>query len=159
VSKSSAPSGARPSYALGLALVVVVAVAVFFLRPGGDSSDPAPSGGDSASAAPSASGPPPVATDEEFCSEFRLLAESQGTFVSSGETDPGPLRDAADALVAVGVPESMSLPARAGYYTLIDGVYDSIGDSLDPAAVGAPGKAVNGGDAAFSAYLTEFCPA
>ncbi len=88
------------------------------------------------------------------------MAEVQGEFVATGDGgDPAPLRAAADDLVAAGVPQGMSLVARSGYDTLLGGVYDSIGLELDPAAIGAPAAPVTGGDAAFSAYLAQFCPA
>lgn len=147
--------------------MLAVATAVFVLRPvddetvSGSATDAttAPSATTSPSpTAPSVS-PPARATDEEFCAEFRLLAESQGRFVSSGDdaaTDR--LRASADSLVATGVPDAMSLPARSGYYALISGVYDSIGLVLAPEAVGAPGEPVEGGDAAFSSYMGRYCP-
>ena len=86
------------------------------------------------------------------------MAESQGQFVADDDGGADRLEAYASALVAQGVPDTMSLPARSGYFTLIDGVYDSIGLELDPGAVGAPAAPVEGGDAAFSQYLTQFCP-
>lgn len=152
----------------GVVAVLAVATAVFVLRPvddkrvSGSATDAttAPSATPSGPSptAPSVS-PPATATDEEFCAEFRLLAESQGQFVSTGDDAASDrLRASADSLVATGVPDAMSLPARSGYYALISGVYDAIGLELAPEAVGAPGEPVEGGDAAFSSYMGRYCP-
>ncbi|MFC7363376.1 hypothetical protein [Nocardioides astragali] len=155
------------SRAAGVVAVLAVAAAVFVLRPVDDG--PVTAAGTDATTAPPASTPTPSpalsvpppasATDEEFCAEFRRLAESQGQFVSNGgDTSVDRLRASADALVATGVPDAMSLPARSGYYTLISGVYDSIGLELAPEEVGAPGEPVAGGDAAFASYMGQYCP-
>ena len=151
---------------VGVVAVLAVATAVLVLRPvddetvtgAGTEATTAPS---AATSSPSPTSPPvpPPATDEEFCAGFRLLAESQGQFVSSGGDEASDrLRASADSLVAAGVPDAMSLPARSGYYTLMSGVYDTIGLELAPAAVGAPDEPVDGGDAAFSSYLGQYCP-
>lgn len=151
---------------MGLGLVVLAVALVMWLRPAGSDDDAragvAPTATDSSEAPPSASSatPPATTSDEAFCDGFRRLAEVQGEFVATGDGgDPAPLRAAADDLVAAGVPQGMSLVARSGYDTLLGGVYDSIGLELDPAAIGAPAAPVTGGDAAFSAYLAQFCPA
>jgi hypothetical protein len=158
----------RQSYVLGAALVVVALVVLLVPRPGEDpeSSSTAqdvavPGAGDSAAAPEQVqtTGAPRQATDEAFCSEFVAMANSQGDFVSGGETEPELLEQAADDLIAVGVPEAMSLPARTGYYAIISGVYDSIGMELSREAVGAAPTAVEGADAAFTAYLDANCPA
>ena len=39
------------------------------------------------------------------------------------------------------------------------GVYDSIGSELAPKAVGAAVTTFEGADAAFTAYLDQYCPA
>lgn len=156
-------AGHWQSRALAVAALVAAAVLVFFLAPtdGGDA--PAgPAGEASGSTTPPAAdaAAPPTATDEEFCAGFRLVAERQGVFVGTAdETSRRALEEAADDLVVGGVPASMSLPARSGYFTLLSGIYGSIDRGLAPAAVGAPEEAVPDGDAAFSAYLAEFCPA
>lgn len=158
------------SRAVGVVAVLAVATAVLVLRPVDDervtgtrtdATTPPSATTDTAGPAPSSPSvsPPARATDEEFCAGFRLLAESQGQFVSDGGDEGGDrLRAAADSLVATGVPDAMSLPARSGYYTLMSGVYDTIGLELAPGAVGAPGEPVDGGDAAFSSYLGQYCP-
>ena len=156
------------SRSVGVAAVLAVATAVFVLRPVDDERvtgtdtdvTTAPSASTSSPSPTSPSVAPPArATDEEFCAEFRLLAESQGQFVSSGDDEAvDRLRTSADSLVEAGVPDAMSLPARSGYHTLISGVYDSIGLELAPEAVGAPSEPVEGGDAAFSSYMGQYCP-
>ncbi|GAA1451199.1 hypothetical protein GCM10009641_85210 [Mycobacterium cookii] len=148
----------RVSRALGVAgLLAVAGLVVFVARPT-DSPPPTP-----AADPPGSSAQPPAApaqaSDEDFCGGFRRLAESQALHVSQGESaDPDQLRESADALVGIGVPESMSIAARSGYYTVISGVYESVDDDLAPAAVGAPDEPLDGADAAFSSYLAEFCP-
>lgn len=151
------------SRALVVGALVVAAVLVFVLAPtdgGGDAPD-AP-GAEVAATTPSSTEAvaPPTATDEEFCAGFRVVAERQGLFVGTeDETSRRALEEAADDLVVGGVPAGMSLPARSGYFTLLNGIYGSIGRNLAPAAVGAPEDAAPDGDAAFSAYLAEYCPA
>ncbi|GAB3026609.1 hypothetical protein GCM10011376_13250 [Nocardioides flavus (ex Wang et al. 2016)] len=144
--------------ALGvLALVVLIGVVQ---RPAGDAPAGAPEpAGAPATPAETATAPsaPAVATDEDFCAGFRALADSQAQYVA-GSIDEAALEASADALVDTGVPAGMSLPARSGYHTLIGSVYDSIGLSLEPGAVGATREPVAGGDAAFSAYLQQSCP-
>lgn len=168
--KSSVRSGDRlHSYALGAAIVVVAVLILFVLRPTTDartggapgaSEDPADV--DAGSVAPvevQASGPPKEATDEEFCAEFVRLAEGQAQFVGEGETNPDQLERAADALLAAGVPANMSLSARNGYFTLLAGVYETLGMGLAPEAVGAVPAPIDGSDAAFATYLGAYCPA
>lgn len=151
--------------ALAVAALVVAAVLVFFLTPDGDGDGGGGTPGDQPADAATTSSPdeavaPPTATDEDFCAGFRLVAERQGVFVGTAdETSRRALEEAADDLVVGGVPASMSLPARSGYFTLLSGVYGSIDRGLAPAAVGAPEEPVVDGDAAFSAYLAESCPA
>jgi len=166
-SSSDHSQGRLQSYLLGAAIVVATLVALF-LRPGGDES---PTGTEQDMVAPSAqttpasqaeaprSGTPRRATDEAFCAKFLEMAESQGRYVSDGERSPELLQRSADGLLEVGVPDTMSLPARTGYYGLISGVYDSIGSELAPEAVGAAVTSFDGADAAFTAYLDQYCPA
>ena len=145
----------RVARALGVGgLLVVAALVVFVVRPT-DAPSPAP-----VTDPPSSSAQPPAqASDEDFCDGFRGLAESQALYLSEGEgAEPDQLRESADALVEIGVPESMSIPARSGYYTVIGGVYESLDDDLAPAAVGAPDEPLDGADAAFSSYLLQYCP-
>lgn len=146
----------RVSRALGVGgLLAVAALVVFVARPT-DGPSPATDPPSSSAPAPAA---PAQASDEDFCGGFRRLAESQALHLGQGEAaDPDQLRESADALVEIGVPASMSIPARSGYYTVIGGVYESIDDELAPAAVGAPDEPLDGADAAFSSYLLEFCP-
>jgi hypothetical protein len=140
---------------LAVGVLALVALVALVQRPAGDTGSDEPSG----SPEPSASAPaaPAVASDEKFCAGFRALADSQAQFVA-GAADEAALEESADALVETGVPAGMSLPARSGYHTLIGSVYDSIGLSLEPEEVGAPAEPVDGGDAAFSAYLQQSCP-
>lgn len=156
----------RYSYVLGAVLAVAVLLVLFVLGPSGERD---PSGAAPDVAAPSdgttaatpeqvqTTGPPRQATDEEFCAEFVEMANSEAQFLADGEEDP--LERSADALLAAGVPPTMSLPARTGYYRLISSVYESIGLTLAPEAVGAVAPSVEGADAAFTAYLDRYCPA
>jgi hypothetical protein len=140
---------------LALGVLALVALVVLVQRPAGDVGTDEPARApEETTSSPAA---PAVAGDEEFCAGFRALADSQAQFVA-GSSDEAALAASADALVDTGVPAGMSLPARSGYYTLIGSVYDSIGLDLEPAAVGAPADPVDGGDAAFSAYLQQSCP-
>lgn len=168
--KSSVRHGDRlHSYALGAAIVVVAVLILFVLRPttdprtGGAAGNPEnPADVEAGSGAPiegQASGPPKEATDEEFCAEFVRLAQGQAQFVSEGEANPDELERSADALLAAGVPANMSLSARSGFFTLLAGVYETLGMSLAPEAVGAAPAPVEGSDAAFAAYLGAYCPA
>lgn len=140
---------------LGLGVLALVVLVVLVQRPAEDTGADQPS----ATPEPTTSAPaaPAVATDEDFCAGFRALADSQAQYVA-GAADEAALQESADALVETGVPDGMSLPARSGYFTLVGSVYDSIGLDLEPAAVGAPAESVEGGDAAFSAYLQQSCP-
>jgi hypothetical protein len=140
---------------LAVGVLALVALVVLVQRPAGDTGSDEPT----ATPEPTASAPtaPAVASEEEFCAGFRSLADSQAQFLA-GSADEAALQESADALVGTGVPAGMSLPARSGYYTLVGSVYDSIGLSLEPEAVGAPAESVDGGDAAFSAYLQQSCP-
>lgn len=149
------------SRALAVGALVVAAVLVFFLAPTDEGGEPADPTAEVAATSPATdAAAPPTATEEEFCAGFRLVAERQGLFVGAeDETSRRALEEAADDLVVGGVPAAMSLPARSGYFTLMNGIYGSIDRNLSPAAVGAPEDAAPDGDAAFSAYLAEYCPA
>lgn len=141
------------------ALIAVVLVLVVFVRTGGDD-EPVGTASPSASATPSALPDPP--SDEEFCRSFRVLAGAQAVYAATPDDRGADLiRDIAGDLVALGVPASMPVEARGGYYTVINGIYGSIGETLDPGAVpgAAEGDQIAGSDAAFSVYLDEFCPA
>ena len=149
-----------PRIVLAAGVLALVALIVLVQRPAGDAdTDEPPAAPEPTTSEPTTSerAAPAVASAEEFCDGFRALADSQAQFVA-GSTDEAALADSADALVDTGVPAAMSLPARSGYYTLIGSVYDSVGLDLGPEAVGAPADPVDGGDAAFSAYLQQSCP-
>lgn len=140
---------------LALGVLALVALIVFVQRPAGDDDADVPTATPEPSTSERAA--PAVASDDDFCAGFRALAETQAQF-AAGSADDAALEESADALVDTGVPAGMSLPARSGYYTLIGSVYDSIGLSLGPQAVGATDESVAGGDAAFSMYLQQSCP-
>jgi hypothetical protein len=145
------------SVVLVLALVGLVLTIVLFTGTRDDppsTRQPAPA--PSSSAVPS----PAVTSEEQFCAEFRRLAAAQTEFtIAPDRRGSELLREAADRLVAVGLPATMTLPARSGYFTLIEGIYQSLGLTLDPASVGALDEPVEGGDDAFSSYLIQYCPA
>lgn len=143
----------------GAALVVIVLALVLFVRPGGDDADQ-PSAAPSPEASASAAPDPP--SEEEWCRGFRRLADAQAVYAAAPDTRGAELiREAADDIVAMGVPATMPVEARGGFYTAISGIYGSLGETLDPAAVpgAADGDQIAGSDAAFSSYLNEFCPA
>jgi hypothetical protein len=149
-----------PRLVLAAGVLALVALIVLVQRPAGDAEpDSTPTATPTATPEETTEerAAPAVASDEEFCDGFRALADSQAQFVA-GSSDEAALAESADALVDTGVPAGMSLPARSGYYTLIGSVYDSVGLDLGPEAVGAPADPVDGGDAAFSAYLQQSCP-
>jgi hypothetical protein len=143
---------------LALGVLALVGLVVFVQRPAGDTGPDEPTAAPTSESTTSERAAPAVASDEDFCAAFRALAESQALY-AAGSADEAALEDSADALVDTGVPAGMSLPARSGYHTLIGSVYESIGLTLEPEAVGATTESVAGGDAAFSTYLQQSCPA
>lgn len=152
-----AAPGVRSGLLAGALLVGVLLLVLFGSGNDADSDDAAPPATPPSSTAPLA---PSLASEEAFCIEFRRLAASQSEYVvTPDERGAELLREAADRLLEVGVPRTMTLPARRGYFTLLEGIYQSLGLSLDPAAVGALEEPVGGADAAFSSYLAQFCPA
>lgn len=143
-----------------ISLLLAVLALVLFSRPGGDADEldkPARAVQPSASTELPA---PQAASEEAFCAEFRRLAAAQGEYAAvPDERAAELLREAADRMVATGVPETMTLPARGGYFTVMEGIYGSLGLALQPAAVGALDDPTEGADAAFSSYLVQYCPA
>jgi hypothetical protein len=147
---------------VALAVVLLGVLVVMVLRPGGRDE-----GSDPAGAPPSPTAVMPTATpdappnEEHFCTEYRSLAAAQGQYAAEPDaTGARLLRDAADRLLAAGVPESMAAPAQAGYLTEISGSYGSLGETLDPAAVpGARAGPSLDASARFSSWLSIFCPA
>ena len=102
------------------------------------------------------------AGDDEFCQAFRALAAAQSVHAATPDDRSAELvLESADALVAMGPPESMPIEARGGLYTLVSGVYGELGQSLSPASVpgAADGPQVAGSDQEFGAWLTKYCPA
>lgn len=138
-----------------VALMTGVLAAVVFSRP----ADPH-DGASPPASAPTTSAPIPPTSEEAFCAAFRRLAATQGEYAAMPDERAGELlREAVDDLVAGGVPATMTLPARGGYHTVVEGIYASLGLSLERSAVGAPDEPVAGEDAAFASYLAQFCPA
>lgn len=142
-------------------LILLVLVLVVVVRPGGSDDSGSP---DEGSRSPTAIGPTGApASDEEFCRGFRELADAQAAYAATPDDGSAEdlVREAADALVAMGPPESMPIEARGGLYTLVSGVYGSLGETLPPGAVpgAADGQQVAGSDQAFGAWLTDNCPA
>jgi len=148
----------NPRVVLALGVLALVALVVFVQRPAGDDGEAGTTPASTPEETATERAAPAVASDEDFCAAFRALAESQAQF-AAGSAEEDALEESADALVDTGVPAGMSLPARSGYYTLIGSVYESIGLSLEPEEVGATSESVAGGDAAFSSYLQQSCPA
>ncbi len=163
-------SGSMARAGLAVALATLVGLIVFVQRPAGDTGapagpsaagstateDPASDSRPSGPTTPPFTGEVPVASDAEFCAEFRTVDEVQRQY-ARGKVDRATVRRAARALVATGVPAELSLPARSGYYILIGGLYDFVGLGLDPAAVGAPDAFIASGGEAFETYLTQAC--
>lgn len=149
----------RSRLGVGLLILGVLAL-VLVVRPGGaGDDDPSPD------ATPSPPVPGPTgrpATDAEFCRGFRELAAAQAVYAATPDA-PGAelLQEAADVVVAMGPPESMPIEARGGLFTAVSGIYGSLGQTLPPSAVpgAADGSQVAGSDQAFSAWLSEYCPA
>ncbi|PVG81896.1 hypothetical protein DDE18_14375 [Nocardioides gansuensis] len=151
---------------VSLLLLMVVGIAVvLLLRPdgtGSPSSEPSPS---SSSPTPTETVSPPTARrppgERAFCAGFVSLADAQARYADDPAAQGAALEEAADRMVGLGVPESMPPAAGGGYYTLLNGIYSSLGKALDPAAVpGAlPGEQLPDSGAAFSAYLAQACPA
>lgn len=147
----------RPVVLLVLLMLGVLA-AVLLARPGEDDA-PAPSTPTPADP-PTSVAPPATPSEEEFCAGFRKLAATQSAYAAAPDQRAVELlRQAADDLIALGVPKTMSLPARGGYHTVVGGIYDSIGLSLERSAVGALEETDPNEDPAFSSYLAQFCPA
>ena len=163
---SHASQGRQSRYVLGATLVVSVLLVLFVLGPSGDegpsdaAQDVVAPGDPTTSPARTevqARVPPRQATEEEFCLAFVAVANSEAQFLAGGEA--GELQLSADDLIAVGVPRTMSLTARTGYYRLIASVYETIDMELAPEAVGAVSSSFEGADPAFSAYMDQYCPA
>lgn len=147
----------RPVVMLVLLMMGVLAV-VLLARPGEeDTTAPSTAPPDSSSAPPSVL---PTPAEEDFCAGFRKLAATQSEYAAAPDARAVELlRIAADELIQLGVPTTMSLPARGGYHTVLEGIYESIGLSLDRSAVGALDEPGVNDDAAFSSYLAQYCPA
>ncbi len=150
---------------IGLAGVLVAVLALMlFLRPGdGDPADePADAGASPAGVVPSAT-PDAAPSEEAFCEGYRRLAAAQGQYAAVPDaTGAEILRGAADDLLATGVPDSMPVLARGGWFIEISGIYGSLGEELAPEAV--PGAAdgdqqVAGASGAFASWLADLCPA
>lgn len=158
---SERPAHDLRSRAGAIGMVLLVLALVLFVRPGGSDDDTAPGAAPSATpAGPGPTGAP--ASDDEFCRGFRALAGAQAVYAATPDTRSAELvRESADALVAMGPPESMPIEARGGLYTLVSGVYTSLGETLPPSAVpgAADGPQVVGSDQAFGAWLNDYCPA
>ncbi|GAA4815015.1 hypothetical protein ACFQ0K_06815 [Nocardioides caeni] len=150
-----------------LVLLLAVLGAVLFLAPGGDRAEPAPAPDSEAGPADAPATPSgPAPSEEAFCSAYRDLAAAQGQYVAQmDERGAELLRETADELVALGVPDSMSVLARTGFRLELSGIYGSIGLALDPTAVpGAltedgDGTSLSGSAGEFGAWLSELCPA
>ena len=155
------PTGAATRLAFGLLLLAVLGLIVF-LRPGGDAAP-----GDGVSPAPSATGslptaqPAPAPSESTFCDQYRLMAGAQSQYVVHPDVRAAELlREAAESLLATGIPESMSILAQGGFFIELSGVYGSIGLTLDPQAMPGAAEAsrADGASTAFASYLARSCP-
>lgn len=155
----------RSPPALVAALVVVGAFVLVLPRDGEDGpATPDPSAGPVA-VMPTAT-PVIAASEEAFCARFRMVADLQGQYAAQPDgTGAGLLRDEVDDILTIGVPDSMGGAARTGYFLDLSGIYESLGEELDPRAVPGAAADVTGGDSlsgpagAFGSWLSEFCPA
>lgn len=86
-----------------------------------------------------APGPTAPADDDEFCTAYRALAEAQALFAAETDGAEVGLRDAADTLLALGIPAGMPDAARVGYAIELEGIYGSLGVQLDPEALPTEG--------------------
>lgn len=157
-----------------VATMVVVGVAVVALPRIGGPRDQGGEGGPGPGAPDPSAGPPavmPTATpviapsEEAFCARFRRLSGLQGQYAAQpDETGAGLLRDEVDDVLAIGVPDSMGIPARTGYLLALSEIYESFGERLDPRAVpdalpdGADGTSLADPSGAFGTWLAELCP-
>lgn len=151
---------ARAAFAV---LLLAVLGLVVFVRPDGDEGAVGDEG-----ATPAPTGVMPTATpatapsEAAFCDRYRSLAGAQSQYVAvPDDRSAGLLRDAADDLLATGIPGSMSVLAAGGFFAELSGVYGSIGLTLDPQAMPGAAEAsrADGAPAAFASYLTGSCPA
>ncbi|WP_408897794.1 hypothetical protein ACJ5H2_01485 [Nocardioides sp. R1-1] len=158
----------RGRWALAAVLGVVLVLLLVLGRPGGPGEPGAPAADLPASPGSSETGSEagPVPSEEQFCSRYLVLAAGQGQYAAQpDETSARLLRDAAEELVSVGVPASMSPLARTGYRVEISGIYDSLGEDLPAAAVPgalgdeADGSSLSGVVGAFGDWLAQYCPA
>jgi len=151
-----------------LAVALVGVLAFIALRPSGGSDPEAspekPTDPPASDVSPDATSVP-TPSEEAFCLAYGELAAAQGQYVAlPDEGGARLLLSKADALVATGVPDSMSMLARTGYFVEISGIYTSLGQALDRSAVpGAleddgSGTSVTGSGGAFGSWLNDFCP-
>lgn len=158
---SRLPGLARPG--LAVLLIAVVAVIVF-VRPDGDD-EPTPPGTATTSEAP---GPVmPTATpstppsEEEFCTNFWAMLAAQGEYAAApDERGYELLEEAADRLLATGIPRSMSTLALGGLHTDLSDAYLDLGLALSPDAIPGAVEAseLDGSYDAFGEYLETYCP-
>jgi hypothetical protein len=148
--------------AFGVVLLAVLGLIVF-VRPGDDGS-----AGPGADPPPEPTGVMPTATpanpptEAEFCDRYRSMAGAQSQYVAvPDDRSAQVLRDAADELLATGIPGSMPVLATGGFFTELSGVYGSIGQTLDPQAMPTAAEVARSEDApaAFGTYLARTCPA
>ena len=154
------PTGVVGRVGFAVLLLCVLGVVVL-VRPGDDDRVRRADAGSSPSGVMPSATPSTPPSEEAFCAEYRLLAAAQGQYVAQPDARGAEiLREAADRLLATGVPETMGLPARAGYFVELSGVYGSIGATLAPEAVPGSGDGpVAGASGEFSGWLAAFCPA
>jgi hypothetical protein len=143
------------------ALLLAVLGLIVFLRPGheapGEVASPAPS----ATGAPLTAQPAPAPSESTFCDQYRLMAGAQSQYVVHPDARAAELlREAAESLLATGIPDSMSILAQGGFFIELSGVYGSIGLALDPQSMPGAAEAsrADGASTAFASYLARSCP-
>lgn len=155
------PGLARPGLAVLLIAMVVVVVLV---RPDGDDESTAPG----TAATSEAPGPVmPTATpstppsEEEFCANFWAMLAAQGEYAAAPDQRGYELlKEAADRLLATGIPRSMSTLALGGLHADLSEAYLDLGLALSPDAIPGAVEAseLEGSYEAFGDYLTDYCP-
>ncbi|QYJ03671.1 hypothetical protein KUV85_15250 [Nocardioides panacisoli] len=157
------PDGGRPSPGPGVrlgfgALLVAVAVLVLLVRPDPvRTRDAPPDTTASPTVVPTAA--PARAPDEAtFCAAHREWVAARERHAEDDDRRE-PLREEADRMVTLGVPDAMSTLAVGGLYAELAATYAALGLVLSESAVpgGVEASTLDGADAAYDAYVRTAC--